>query len=133
LDLRRNRTRIGSSIRQLEAAGILISLFIDPDPIQISLASGLGVSMVELHTGRYAQARNRTESQRELLCLREAAQRARTGGLSVAAGHGLDLENVKPVAEIPEIEELNIGFSIVVRAMEVGFDQAVREMVTLLS
>ena len=131
LDLRRNRMRLVSAIRRLEAAGILVSLFIDPDPTQISLASKLGVSMVELHTGRYAQARNRSQVRRELRCLQEAAQRAQAVGLLVAAGHGLDYENVKPVAGMEGMEELNIGFSIVARSIEVGFDQAVREMVVL--
>lgn len=124
LDLSRSSRRLSSAIRRLGSSGVRVSLFIDSDPASVKAAARLGVPMVELHTGRYAQARAG-----ELDRLRRAARLARDLGLAVAAGHGLDYRNVQTVARIPEIEELNIGFSIVARAIEVGFETAVREMV----
>ena len=121
-----------AAIRRLQSAGIRVSLFIDPDPKQVQRASELGVPMVELHTGRYAEAAAQPKRRRELEELKEAAQIATADSLRVAAGHGLDYGNVRPVAAIPEMAELNIGFSIVARAMEVGFPQAVREMARLV-
>ena len=132
LDLRKVRSRFRHALRHLKDAGIRVSLFIDPDPVQVELAGELGVPMVELHTGRYAQARNRSQVKNALSRLKEAARLARTAGLQVAAGHGLDYRNGAGVVAIPEIVELNIGFSIVARAIEVGFHQAVREMVRLV-
>ncbi len=131
LDLRKSHTVLRRAIGPLQKKGIRVSLFIDPDPRQIALAAELGAPMVEFHTGRYAQARTKRESARALEDLKRATQQARSAGLMVAAGHGLDYENVAAVAAIPEMEELNIGFSIIARAIEVGLHQAVREMVTL--
>ena len=132
LDLSRGRARILDGIRQLQSAGIRISLFIDPDPPQIECAALLGVPMVELHTGQYAKARTKARRLRRLRQLKEGSRVARSLGLLVAAGHGLDYQNAKPVAQISGVEELNIGFSIVARSVEVGFHQAVSEMVTLI-
>ena len=132
LDLRKGRSRLERAIQQLKEAGIRVSLFIDPDPKQVRLARDLDVPMVELHTGRYAQARAQARTRRVLEDLRRAVAQARSAGLIVAAGHGLDYENVGLVAAISEVEELNIGFSIVARAVEVGFHQAVREMAMLV-
>ena len=140
LDLRKGARRVGRAAEELARAGIRVSLFIDPDPASVRLAARMGVPMVELHTGRYAEGRARParsrvpqrRRDRELQKLREAAAQGRSRGLIVAAGHGLDYENVRPVAAIPGMEELNIGFSIVARAIEVGFPQAVREMAWLV-
>jgi pyridoxine 5-phosphate synthase len=118
--------RLADAIARLKAAGIRVSLFINPDPAVIDRAAALAVEAVELHTGEYSHTyRN---SNRELDRLREAAARARAAGLAVHAGHGLNYDNVTPVAATPEIEELNIGHAIVSRAISVGMEQAVREM-----
>ena len=113
---------------RFEAKGVEVSLFIDPDLRQVSAARRAGATIVELHTGSYANARARKERTWELRKIVAAARAARRDGLIVAAGHGLDYENVKDVAAVPEIEELNIGHSIVSRALLVGFETAVREM-----
>ncbi len=130
LDLRHGRDRLRNAIRSLRQEKIRVSLFIDPEPEQIRRAVDLGVPMIELHTGRYAQTRGAVR-RRQLQKLHRAVRLARQEGLIVAAGHGLDYQNVRPVAAIPEMEELNIGFSIIARAVEVGLKQAVREMVEL--
>jgi pyridoxine 5-phosphate synthase len=122
----------GAALRDLVAAlqetGIRVSLFIDPDPRQIEAAARSGATAVELHTGTYADARDPYRLETELARLRSAARLAAAAGLQVNAGHGLRLDNVKPVAAIPEIVELNIGHSIVARAVLVGMESAVREM-----
>ena len=133
LDLSRGRAWIRDVIRQLQSAGIRVSLFIDPDPPQIECAALLGVPMVELHTGQYAQARTRARRLRRLSQLKEGSRVARSLGLLVAAGHGLDYQNAPAVARIGEIIELNIGFSIVSRALFVGLDEAVRDMRRLIA
>jgi len=131
LNLRQGGRRLSDAVRRLSAAGIRVSLFIDPQPDPIRRSVDLGVPMIELHTGRYAEVAAGSARQRELEKLKEAVRLGQSEGLIVAAGHGLDYTNARPVAAIPGMEELNIGFSIVVRAMEVGFRRAVKEMVTL--
>lgn len=118
--------RIADAVRRLGDAGIRVSLFIDPDPRVIDRAAALGVPAVELHTGRYA--RTSGHGSRALAALRRAAAHARAAGLAVHAGHGLTYQNVRPVAAIPEIEELNIGHSIVSNALFWGMEEAVRRM-----
>jgi len=122
--------RLVEAIARLKEAGIRLSLFINPDPAVIDQAAGLGVAAVELHTGEYSHTYR--QSGRELNRLKRAATHAKTLGLAVHAGHGLTYENVQPVAAIPEVEELNIGHSIVSRAVAVGLEQAVHEMRTLV-
>jgi pyridoxine 5-phosphate synthase len=130
LDLRRDATRLRDTIRQLDEAGIRVSLFVDPDPATLDTAKDLGVPAVELHTGRYANTwRDGGEALEEL---RRAARHAADMGLFVHAGHGLTYGNVVPVASIPEIEELNIGHSVVSRALTVGMRSAVAEMLRLV-
>lgn len=119
------------ALRRLKDAGIRTSLFIDPDEEVIRTSAELGADAVELHTGEYANARGR-ERDEQLVRLGRAANLARSLGTAVHAGHGLTYENVTPVAAIPEIEELNIGHSIVARALFTGMEAAVREMVTLM-
>ncbi len=133
LDLRKNRAGLQQASHALQKKGIRVSLFIDPDPSQIDLAVRLGVPMVEFHTGRYAGARTKAEAARALNNLKQAVQQAISAGLIVAAGHGLDYENAAAVAAIPGMEELNIGFAIIARAIEVGLHQAVREMAALIA
>lgn len=132
LDVAGGGARLKEAIRRLQGAGILVSLFIDPDPAQVKAARKAGAPMIELHTGRYAQARSAAARRKELEKLKEAVRLALSEGLIVAAGHGLDYRNVRPVAEIPGIKELNIGFSIVVRAVEIGLFRAVKEMSRLI-
>jgi pyridoxine 5-phosphate synthase len=103
-------------------------LFVDPDPIQIAAAAQVGARWVELHTGRYAEASSEAQREAELAQLQKASQQAIQLGLRVNAGHGLTYWNVGPVARIPGIEELNIGHSIISRAVLVGLERAVREM-----
>lgn len=132
LDVLAHRSRVERSIGKLMAAGIEVSLFIDPDPAQIAMSKDLGVAAVELHTGRYADAPDETSRQKELHVLREAAGVACEMGLKLHMGHGLTYRNVRPVALIPGVCELNIGHSIVSRAVLVGMERAVREMKDLI-
>jgi len=131
LALRRGDRRLRVAIEVLQDAGIRVSLFIDPVPKVIDQARALGVPAVELHTGRYAHA---AENRRATALneLRRAAAHAKSLGLAVHAGHGLTYQNVKPVAAIPQIEELNIGHSIVSNSVFWGMEEAVRRMKTLV-
>jgi pyridoxine 5-phosphate synthase len=123
-----NREKVGRSAGRLQEAGVRVSLFVDPDRDALAAAADLGVEAVELHTGEYANATDDAGRQRHLTRLREAAVRGIELGLAVHAGHGLTYENVTPVAAIPEIEEVNIGHSIMSRAILVGMERAVAEM-----
>ena len=125
------RRWIGEAVGRLKAAGIRTSLFIDPDADAVRASRELGADAVELHTGEYANSRG-GERQEQLGRLRRAAALGRSVGLAVHAGHGLTYENVAPVAAIEEIEELNIGHSIVSRAVFTGLERAVREMAEIL-
>ncbi|HEX6938446.1 MAG TPA: pyridoxine 5'-phosphate synthase [Longimicrobiales bacterium] len=128
------RRKLATALERLRDAGIRTSLFVDPEPEALRYAAELGADAVELHTGEYAEAYKRGphDAEEELQRLRSAAARARSLGLDVHAGHGLTYENVTPVAAIPEIEELNIGHSVVSRAVLVGMERAVREMKELV-
>ena len=132
LDVAGHAARITVAARRLAAAGIRVSLFIDPDPAQVRASRSAGVHAVELHTGDYANAAGDAERGRQLARLRLAAAEAALLGLEVHAGHGLTVANVRPVAAIAEIVELNIGHSIVARAVLVGMAAAVREMRAVL-
>jgi pyridoxine 5-phosphate synthase len=125
LDITSDPARIGNAIESLSDAGIRVSLFIDPTRVAVEQSKKLGVPAIELHTGSYS---HHPDSETTLEALRDSARRASDLGLAVHAGHGLNLENVSAVAAIPEIEELNIGHSIISRALFVGLDRAVREM-----
>ena len=116
-----------TEVPKLKKAGIEVSLFVDPMPEPIEDAARCGADYVELHTGAYANASGTTR-EAELKRLQTAATYAHEMGLRVNAGHGLDYENVLPIAQLPYLEELNIGYAIVGRAVYVGLDQAVREM-----
>jgi pyridoxine 5-phosphate synthase len=130
LDLRHSGGRLRETIRRLDEAGIRISLFVDPDFATLDAAKDLGVPAVELHTGRYANTWRRDDE--ALHELRRAARHAADMGLFVHAGHGLTYQNVQPVAAIPEIEELNIGHSVISRALMTGMSSAVQEMARLV-
>jgi pyridoxine 5-phosphate synthase len=131
LDLIATQDKLRQILPTLQGAGIRVSLFIDPTPAQIEMAQKLGADDVELHTGEYANASG-LEQQKELKRLKAGATLAAGLGLQVNAGHGLTYFNVRPVAAIPELSELNIGHSIISRAAYVGIGQAVREMIALL-
>jgi pyridoxine 5-phosphate synthase len=132
LDVVGNLERVRRCVDQLHEAGIIVSLFIDPVENQIEATKSLGCAAVELHTGRYADAVSPAIQIRELEQLRRAGRFARECGLHLHFGHGLTYRNVQPVAAIPQAGELNIGHSIVARAIMVGFSQAVREMRDLI-
>lgn len=126
-----SRSRVDRAVRRLQNAGIRVSLFVDPDEQAVRHARDLGVEAVEFHTGEYANTGGEARAE-ELARLRDAAVLGRELGLAIHAGHGLTYENVIPVAALPEIEELNIGHSIMSRAILVGMERAVREMRELL-
>ncbi len=132
LDVRTAVQRVTSTVSSLKSAGIVVSLFIDPDVVQIKESARTGADFVELHTGTYAGAKNAVDEAIELEKLERAAQASAKLGLGVSAGHGLTYHNVQPVAAIPEVEELNIGHSIMARSMMVGMEQAVRDMIELI-
>jgi len=131
LALRKRDRRLSGAIARLKDAGIRVSLFIDPSIKTIDIAQSLGVPAIEMHTGRYAHTWRRGDA--ALRELRRAAAHAKQIGLAVHAGHGLTYQNVQPVAAIPEIEELNIGHSIVSNAVFWGLEEAVRRMKTLVN
>lgn len=132
LDVRVQQAELAPVCARLAQAGIHVALFIDPDPAQIETAAVLGVPAVELHTGRYADAADEQLRARELRRLQQAAARAAELGIEVHAGHGLHYHNVMPVAAIPAVTELNIGHSIIARALMTGLAEAVREMKRLM-
>ena len=125
LDITSQPARITSAIEALTDAGIRVSLFIDPTRAAVEQSKKLGVPAIELHTGMYS---HRPESGKTIDALRDSARRGAELGLAVHAGHGLTVGNVGAVAAIPEIEELNIGHSIISRAVFIGLDRAVKEM-----
>jgi pyridoxine 5-phosphate synthase len=132
LDIAGQRQRTADIMRQLTDAGISVSLFLDPDPRQLEVAAALKADAVELHTGQYALAKRGSEQAAELEKLVHAGRLIRQAGMALHAGHGLTYHNVRPVAAIENMHELNIGHSIVARALMVGFEQAVREMKRLV-
>lgn len=128
LDLTKNKKRLRRTIAELDQAGIRVSLFIDPKQSQIESAGELGVRTIELHTGHYAEAKSEVEQARRREELLIAARYATSHRLYVAAGHGLNGDNIAAVANMPEIREYNIGHSLVARAVLIGMEAAVREM-----
>lgn len=132
LDVEKNLKAVTETVKALRANGIYVSLFVDPDLTQMKASKKTGAEMVEIHTGAYAEAKVESHRIRELKKIQKAAKKALVLGLIVAAGHGLDYINVGRVAEIKEIEELNIGHSIISRSVIVGVERAVREMKELL-
>ena len=132
LNVKGNKKKITKAIEQLGKKNIPVSLFIDPDPKQIKASRESGATFVELHTGRYCDALTDIEREREFALVEESAAIAYESGLRVNAGHGLDYRNTPRVAALETIEELSIGHAIVSRAVFVGLDQAVREMLALI-
>ena len=132
LDVRGDTERIAAGIEKLRSSGLFVSIFIDPDPEQIGASAQTGAHMVELHTGSYANARDETGMMMELDKIRKSTEDALSHRLRVSAGHGLNYVNVTAVSQIDGIEELNIGHSIVSRAVLSGMEKAVRDMINLL-
>jgi len=132
LDVRIHQEALKPYIEKLQAAGIIVSLFIDPDPDQIKAANKAGADYIEIHTGSYAEAADWKAEQHELIKIENAVKLAKKLDLGVNAGHGLNYINVKRVAAIGGIEEFNIGHSIMSRAILVGLDRAVRDMSELV-
>jgi pyridoxine 5-phosphate synthase len=128
LDVVTHQKVVGRAIERLSAAGIEVSLFIDPNPLQVETAKLLGARAVEIQTARYSEAHSLEGRERELAALKQAAGYARDQGLHLHLGHGLDYTNVQAVCRIGGVEELNIGHSIVARAVLVGMERAVRDM-----
>ena len=133
LDVTSQRETVSKMLRNLKEAEIITSLFIDPDLDQVRSSHKCDADRVELHTGRYADARNEKDRARELARIVDSAKAAAKLGMGVAAGHGLNYTNVHAIAAIAEIDELNIGHAIVARAVLVGFERAVREMLAAMA
>ncbi|MBW1918343.1 MAG: pyridoxine 5'-phosphate synthase [Deltaproteobacteria bacterium] len=132
LDVVGNQAHLQECIRQLHAAGIYVSLFVDPNIAQIEAAKAVGADCVELHTGTYAEAKTEAEAEKLFKELVDAAQKAQQLGLRVKAGHGLNYRNIKRFQGRPEFSEYSIGHSIIARAVLVGIEQAVRDMLALI-
>src|SRR3972149_4467130 len=132
LDVLGQREALHGAVSRLREAGILVSLFIDPDLAQVRASKQAGADAVEIHTGSFCEAFRTGRYEEELGKIRTAAAQASNVGLKVFAGHGLDLRNIVPVLSIPAIEEFNIGHSIISRAVFVGLEAAVREMADLI-
>jgi pyridoxine 5-phosphate synthase len=128
LDVAGQISRMAQVVGSLQGAGIPVSLFIDAEPAQIEASAGIQAKFIELHTGRYAEAKDETSRAAELKFLAEGCEQAIAAGLRINAGHGLTYWNVYPVACLPGMEELNIGHTIISRAVLVGMERAVREM-----
>ena len=133
LDVITNRKSVKKNVKELHKAGIIVSVFIDPDPKQIKVSrEEIETDYIEIHTGAFSEAQNLTQEKSELQKLIEAVEVASQLGLWINAGHGLDYYNIKKVISIEEIEEFSIGHSIVARALMVGMEKAVREMIALI-
>lgn len=132
LDVNSNPELYKKVVGELKERGIRVSFFIDPDPLQIETAEKVGGDIVEIHTGHYSEARTESEAEKRFLRIVQSVEIADELDLGISAGHGLSYVNVKRFEALPQIEEYSIGHSIVARAVYVGFEQAVREMVDLV-
>lgn len=133
LDVIGHKKHLSEYIQKLKRVGIRVSIFVDPDEEQIAACQEVGVDLVEINTGKYADAEKEQDRMKYLEEVKRAAELANSLGLEVHAGHGLDYHNVQPIVEIKEISELSIGFAIVARAAIIGLPEAVQEMLKLLS
>jgi pyridoxine 5-phosphate synthase len=132
LDVIKAFSSLKKAIQRFHKGGIPVSLFVDPDRDQIKASEEVGADVIEIHTGHYCEAKAPSQEDEELKRILDAVAEASRRNLRIAAGHGLNYVNVRRVAEIKEIEELNIGHSIIARAVLVGLDRAVREMIELI-
>jgi pyridoxine 5-phosphate synthase len=132
LNVKSNPDLYKKVVEELKERGIRVSFFVDPDPVQIEIAEKVGGDVVEIHTGHYSEARTESEAEEQFLRIARSVEIADKLDLGISAGHGLNYVNVKRFEGLPQIEEYSIGHSIVARAVYVGFEQAVREMVNLV-
>ena len=132
LDVAGNRDRISKAVARLKEKGIAVSLFVDPVEAQVSASRGVMADIIEIHTGHYSDAADERTMREELAKIIAAARAGKAAGLEVNAGHGLHYDNVRPIVQIPEIDELSIGHSIIARAVLIGLDKAVRDMIALI-
>ncbi len=132
LDVAGNQEHLKDHIRELQKAGIKVSIFVDPDIDQIAACRDVGANLIEINTAKYSDLKPGEERDEALAEVKRSAEHGRQLGLEVHAGHGLDYKNVGPIVEIPELTEFSIGFSIIARSAIVGVEKAVREMVELL-
>lgn len=132
LDIKSNFKKLKNVITKLKQKKIIVSLFINPDIKQIKLAKEVGADYIEIHTGRYADAKTINRRENELQKIKRAAYFAHKIGLKINAGHGLNYQNVKPISKISIIDDLNIGHSIISRAVIVGLDKAIKDMIKLI-
>jgi pyridoxine 5-phosphate synthase len=132
LNLLKNYKKVEGCIKKLKEVGVRVSLFIDPLKAQVKAAKDLGASIVEFNTGKFCEAKTKIAVDKEVKKIKEAAKLAKKEGFFVAAGHGIDYENIKEIIKIKEIEELNIGHSIICRSLFIGVVAAVEEMLSLL-
>ncbi|MCX6348990.1 MAG: pyridoxine 5'-phosphate synthase [Candidatus Aureabacteria bacterium] len=132
LDVTGNLAALKKSVKRFKEAGILVSFFIDPAPEQLEASREAGADFVELHTGAYANARKEGQTEKEFQALFKAAEKGCALGLRINAGHGLNYLNARRILTLPRVEELHIGHSIISRAIFVGLDRAVREMVEII-
>lgn len=128
LEVARHKKTLGKAVGSLRKAGIVVACFVDPNPKHVKASEEIGADAIEINTGRYSELRSDAEREEELERIREVAELASSMGLRVHAGHGLTYKNVGPIAQVPFIEELNIGHNIIARAIFVGMERAVREM-----
>lgn len=135
LDIIKNEKELSFVIKKLKEKNILVSIFIDPDPLQIKKAAKISAQFIEIHTGKYANMflENNKENEKELKKIKEAVILGKELGLKVNAGHGLTYTNVSPIAQIKDIEILAIGHSIISRAVFIGLENAVKEMLSLIN
>lgn len=132
LDVLANAKKVGKTIAKMRKAGIPVSIFVDPDAAQVQAALDVGATYVELHTGRYCEARTIEDQEQQFHLIEETAELAYESGLRVNAGHGLDYRNAHPIAALPFIDELSIGHAVISRAVLVGMENAVREMLAIV-
>jgi pyridoxine 5-phosphate synthase len=132
LDIIKHKKSLKRAIKDLHTSGIKVSLFIDPVTEQIQAAKEIGADMMEIHTGEYANVNSRSEIQGQLNRIKSAAKLGKKLGLIVNAGHGLDYNNIKPIAKIREIDEVSIGYAVIVESMFIGLENAVIKMFELV-
>jgi pyridoxine 5-phosphate synthase len=132
LDVVAQKKYLGEVVKRFRQKDIPVSLFIDPTDAQVRASADIGTDMIEIHTGEYAEAKTENEVKEQLQRIQETAKLAQSLKLGVNAGHGLDYKNVAAVAAIREIDEMSIGHAVIVRALFVGLEQAVREMIRMV-
>ena len=132
LDVVGQKSLLADVVKRFRQQNIPVSLFVDPTEAQVRASAEIGTDMIELHTGEYAEANSESEAREQLQRIQEAARLGKALHLGVNAGHGLDYENVSAIAAIHDIDEMSIGHAVIVRALYVGIEQAVREMIKLV-